>query len=74
MPVPPVERKLAAIFAADIPGYHRLFLTIALSVRWEACIKINGQSLGPVSDIRWFSKKLVSWIQILNNCDAGASF
>ena len=39
MPVQPVERKLAAIFAADIAGYSRLMARdeVATLARLKAC-------------------------------------
>ena len=39
MPVPPVERKLAAIFAADIAGYSRMMARdeVATLARLKAC-------------------------------------
>ena len=45
MPVHPVERKLAAIFAADIAGYRRLMAgdEVATLARLKACRVITDE-------------------------------
>ena len=46
VPVQPVERKLAAIFAADIAGYSRLMARdeVATLSRLKACRAILGRA------------------------------
>ena len=59
MPVHPVERKLAAIFAADIAGYSRLMARdeVGTLARLKACRAVVDQLIasyrGRIVILRW---------------------